>query len=164
MAKKIPPLDLEGLPITYQQAIPDSYRDSMGHMNVMWYTYLFSCCFEKFGDLYGFNRAYFLPNKTGSFALETHIRYLNEVRVGSHVTIRTRALGRSAKRFHFMHFMTIDESGLLAAVQEHVGAHIDMNLRRMSPIAPEVAERFDRLVEEQNALGWDPPVCGVMAP
>jgi acyl-CoA thioester hydrolase len=164
MAKKIPPLDLEGLPVTYRQAIPEDYRDMMGHMNVMWYAHLFSCCFEKFGGMFGHTKDYFRANNKGSFALETHIRYLNEVHIGHHITIRSRALGRSAKRFHFMHLMTIDETGALAAVQEHVGAHIDMRQRRMAPMSPEIAERFDRLIEAHNALGWDPPVCGVMGP
>ena len=90
---------------------------------------------SKFADAFGFNEAYLQANQTGSFALETHVRYLNEVRVGRHITIRSRVLGRSAKRIHFMHFMTIDESGLLAAMQEHVGAHIDMSIRRRPPAA-----------------------------
>jgi acyl-CoA thioester hydrolase len=164
MSIQVSPLDLEGLPITLRQYIPEEYRDVMGHMNVMWYTHLFSSAFVKFADEFGFGEAYFRANHAGSFALETHVRYLAEVRVGNHVTIRSRVLGRSAKRIHFMHFMTIDESGALAATQEHVGAHIDMRIRRMAPLPPEITERFDRLVAQQNALGWDAPVCGVMKP
>jgi hypothetical protein len=34
----------------------------------------------------------------------------------------------------FMHFMTIDSSGALAATQEHIGAHIDMTIRRMADV------------------------------
>ncbi len=164
MAKKISPLDLSGLPITFQQEIPADYRDMMGHMNVMWYTHLFSCAFGRFGEAFGFSEDYFRANLKGSFALETHIRYLSEVHVGWNVTIRSRALGRSEKRFHFMHFMTIDESGKLAAVQEHVAAHIDMRQRRMASMPPDIAERFDALVTEQNQLGWQAPVCGAMTP
>lgn len=162
--RKIPTLDLEGLPIGHRQAIPENYRDEFGHMNVMWYTFLFSCAFEKFGNQFGFTEAYFLANKAGSFALETHTRYLNEVHIGRHVTVRSRALGRSAKRYHFMHFMTIDETGALAAVQEHVAAHIDMSSRRMAPLPPEIAERFDELLAAHNRLGWEAPVCGSMRP
>ncbi len=161
---KIPPLDLSGLPTTYQQLVPDSYRDEMGHMNVMWYTYLFGCAFDRFADQFGFNEAYFLANQAGSFALETHVRYLAEVRIGMHITIRSRVLGRSAKRMHFMHFMSIDENGALACTQEGVGAHIDMRTRRMSPFPEEIARRYDKLVEDQNQLGWEPPVCGSMTP
>jgi acyl-CoA thioester hydrolase len=161
---KISPHDLQSLPITFRQDIPESYRDEMGHMNVMWYTYLFSCAFDKFGDQFGFGEAYFRAHLMGSFALETHVRYLAEVRIGQHVTIRSRALGRSAKRLHFMHFMIIDDTGALAATQEHVGAHIDMRVRRMAPFPADIAERFDQLVLQQNKLGWAAPVCGVMRP
>ena len=164
MKIQITPEQLAGLPITLRQHIPEEYRDIMGHMNVMWYTHLFSMAFGRFADEFGFGEAYFRAKGTGSFALETHTRYLAEVRVGNHVTVRSRLLGRSEKRIHFMHFMTIDESNALAAVQEHVGAHIDMRVRRMAPLPPEITERFDRLVARQNALGWDAPVCGVMKP
>jgi acyl-CoA thioester hydrolase len=164
MAEKIAKLDLSGLPITYRAQIPADYRDEMGHMNVMWYTHLFSCAFEKFADEFGFNEAYFRANHMGSFALEAHTRFLSEVHVGWNITIHSRALGRSAKRIHFMHFMTIDESGRLAAIQEHVGAHIDMQVRRMAPLPMEIASRFDALVARQNSLGWEAPICGVMRP
>lgn len=164
MNLQISPTDLEGLPITLRREIPESYRDEMGHMNVMWYTHLFSEAFEKFADQFGFGEAYFRANMMGSFALETHVRYLAEVRIGMHVTVRSRVLGRSAKRIHFMHFMTIDETGALAATQEHVGAHIDMRVRRMAPLPSEITARFDKLLAEQNALGWPAPTCGVMNP
>ena len=164
MSIKISPLDLAGLPITLQCHIPENYRDEMGHMNVMWYTHLFSSAFEQFAEEFGFGEAYFRTNQMGSFALETHVRYLAEVRIGQHVTVRSRVLGRSEKRIHFMHFMTIDETEALAATQEHVGAHIDMRIRRMAPLPPQITERFDKLVAQQNALGWAAPVCGVMRP
>ncbi len=157
-------MNLEQLPVTLRQQIPEEYRDIFGHMNVMWYTRLFGMAFGNFGEEFGFGRDYMLANQVGSFALESHTRYLAEVHIGNHITIRSRLLGRSAKRMHFMHFMTIDESGALAATQEHVGAHIDMRIRRMAPLPPEITERFDRLVAQQNALGWDAPVCGVMKP
>ncbi|MEJ7639637.1 MAG: hypothetical protein WKF75_17105 [Singulisphaera sp.] len=35
-------MDLNSLPITYRASIPESYLDEMGHMNVTWYTHLFS--------------------------------------------------------------------------------------------------------------------------
>jgi acyl-CoA thioester hydrolase len=164
MHKKISLVDLEGLPITYRKEIPENYRDEMGHMNVMWYTHLFSQAFDKFGALWAFDWATWKQRGIGSFVLEAHIRYLAEVRVGQHITLRSRALSRSAKRFHYMHFMTIDETGALAATAEQISGHMDMTLRRMSPMAPELCAKFDALVAKQNQLGWEPPVCGSMQP
>jgi acyl-CoA thioester hydrolase len=164
MRTVVSPEQLAELPVTYRKEIPENYRDEMGHMNVMWYTHLFSQAFDKFGALWGFNWARWKEQGIGSFVLETHIRYLNEVKVGQHITIRSRALGRSAKRFHYLHFMTIDESGKLAATAEQISGHIDMKIRRMAPLGEEVAALFDKLVAQQNQLGWEPPVCGSMTP
>src|SRR5258708_184351 len=102
-------MDLNELPITYRAVIPEAYLDEMGHMNVMWYTHLFSQGAWGLFQMVGLNLEYFKANQTGSFALEQHFRYLKEVRLGQHVTIRSRVLGRTAKRWHTIHFMIIDE-------------------------------------------------------
>ncbi len=161
---KLSELDLSGLPITYRQQIPENYRDEMGHTNVMWYTHLFSMAFDQFGALFGFTREYHEAHGSGSFALETHVRYLSEVLIDRHITIRSRAVGRSAKRLHYMHFMTIDETGALAAIYEGIGAHIDMSVRRMSPMPELLTSRYDALIKQHDAVGWPAPVCGVMHP
>jgi acyl-CoA thioester hydrolase len=107
---------------------------------------------------------YMQANNAGSFALESHVRYLSEVRAGQRVTLRSRALARSEKRLHFMHFMMIDESSSLAATCEFVGAHIDMTARRMSPLAGQVAASYDRLLAEHRQIDWEAPICGSMRP
>ncbi len=157
-------IDLSSLPVTHQAVIPVSYLDMMGHMNVAWYTHLFGEATLEFYDQFGLNRAYMQANETGVFALEAHIRYVSEVRVDQHVTIRSRAVARTAKRFHFMNFMSNDETGALSAYCEFVSAHIDMKARRMSPILEPVASGFDRFLAEHSRLDWDSPVCGSMRP
>ncbi len=157
-------MDLSSLPIHYQAVIPESYLDEMGHMNVMWYTHLFSCATDGLFASVGLNLAYFEANQAGTFALEQHVRFRVEVRAGQHVTIRSRVLGRSAKRFHFMQFMFNDDAGVLSATVESVGTHVDLRVRRSSPLPPQVVEGFDRLIAEHSRLPWPAPVCGVMRP
>jgi acyl-CoA thioester hydrolase len=154
-------MDLTALPVTYEAVIPESYLDEMGHMNVMWYTHLFSCGTEGLFERVGLTRAYFEENQAGTFALEQHTRYLVEVRVGQRVLVRTRLLGRSAKLFHFLHFL-VHADGRIAATGESVGAHIDMRTRRTSPFPAAVAMAIDQLLAEHEHLGWTAPVCGVM--
>ena len=155
-------MDLSALPVTHRAVIPESYLDAMGHMNVMWYTRLFSLGAWGLFQTVGLTRAYFETNRAGSFALEQHFRYLKEVRVGQNVTIRSRVLGRSAKRWHLIHFMTIDELDALAATAEDVHTHVDLTVRRSSPMPPEVAAAIDRLLAEHTQLDWAAPVCGAM--
>lgn len=155
-------MDLAALPITHEATIPESYLDSMGHMNVMWYTSLFAHATGGVFKLVGMDRTYFQTHRTGSFALAQFFNYLREVRVGEHVTLRSRLLGRSEKKFHLMHFMTKGDKPVLAATGEFLGAHIDMSIRRTSPFAPQIAENLDRLIAEHAALTWDAPTSGSM--
>jgi acyl-CoA thioester hydrolase len=157
-------MNLEALPICHQAVIPESYLDGMGHMNVMWYTHLFSRAIDKLFTSLGLDREYFKANHAGTFALEQHVRFRVEVRCGQHVTIRARLLGRSAKRFHFMQFMFNDDAGVLSATVESIGTHVDLRARRSSPLPPHIAEAFDRLLAEHESLAWPAPVCGVMRP
>jgi len=154
-------MNVAPLPITFEATIPESYLDSMGHMNVMWYTHLFSQAMGGLFKLVDMDRHYFQTHQAGSFALAQHFSYRKEVRVGEHVILRSRVLGRSEKKFHVMNFMT-KENHVLAATGEFLGAHIDMKTRRTAPFAPHIAENLDRLIAEHSALGWDAPVCGAM--
>jgi acyl-CoA thioester hydrolase len=160
--KKITVADVEMLPVNYQQRITESYLDDYRHMNVMWYTHLFSCALDDIFQRVGLTQEYFEANHTGTFALEGHVRYINEVRVGQQVSIRTRAVGRSDRRFHFLHFMTNDDTGKLSATLEAIGTHVDLRIRRSAPFPPQVAAAFDQLLAEHAKLPWLPPVCGAM--
>lgn len=155
-------MDLTALPVTHRSVIPERFRDDNDHMNVAWYVYLFDQSAEEFFKLFGLDRAYRETTQCSTFALEQHLRYLREVRIGQAVTIRCRAVARSAKRFHFMQFMILDESGELAATEESLGTHVDMRIRRTSPMPPQVTAAFDRLVEEHSRQPWPAPVCGAM--
>jgi hypothetical protein len=71
----------------------------------MWYTHLFSNAMGGVFELFGMTRDYFLANRAGAFALKQLTHYLAEGRAGEAVVVRSRALGRSAKRLHVMHFL-----------------------------------------------------------
>jgi acyl-CoA thioester hydrolase len=157
-------MDLTQLPVTHQAEITDEYLDLMGHMNVMWYTHLFSLGAWGLFQMVGLTRAYFEAHRAGSFALAQHFRYVKEVRAGQHVTIRSRVLGRSEKRWHTIHFMIIDELDALAATCEVVQAHVDMTVRRTSPMPPAITDAIDRLIAEHARLDWEAPVCGALKP
>lgn len=156
--------DLSPLPLTHEAAIPDTYRDAMGHMNVMWYTHLFDVAVYGAFELIGLTTDYMRENHAGGFALEVHIRYLAEVHVGEEVAIYTRFLGRSSKRFHLLNFMHNRTTDRLAATFEVVGAHIDMRVRRMADMPESISDQLDRIVHAHRQLDWAPPVCGIMRP
>ena len=155
---------VEQLPLFHRETISTDYLDIMGHMNVRWYVALYDTAAWKFFESFGMNETYYREEQAGGFALKQFIQYLAEVRVGETVTIRGRALGRSAKRVHFMLFMVNETTGVLASTFEVLGSHADMRIRRTSPYPPAIAAKLDTAIAEQNALAWDAPVCGVINP
>lgn len=157
---RLQPSDWNVLPVTGQAVVLDVWIDAMGHMNVMWYTHLFSLGVWNFFQMIGLTREYFVENQRGSFALEQHFRYLAEIRVGEKVTLRTRALGRSDKKLHFMGFLIKEEQGILAATGEGVTAHIDMTCRRTTPFPARITDAYDALLNQHLKLDWPPPVNG----
>ncbi len=157
-------MNLASLPVTHRAVIPGDYIDGFGHVNVMWYTHLFTEAAGGLFRLVGLTREHFAANRTGSFALEQHFRYLKEVRLGQHVTCRSRVLGRSAKRWHTMHFMTIDGLDALAATAEVVSTYVDMTVRRSAAMPAAVTDAIDRLLADHASLDWDAPMCGAMKP
>ena len=157
-------MNLSSLPVTHRAVIPDAFIDEFGHVNVMWYTHLFTEAAGGLFHLVGLTPEHFTTGRTGSFALAQHFRYLKEVRAGQHVTLRSRVLGRSAKRWHTIHFMTIDELDVLAATCEVVSTYVDMTVRRSAPMPKVITEAIDPVIAEHTRLGWDPPVCGTMKP
>jgi acyl-CoA thioester hydrolase len=134
----------------------------MGHMNVRYYLALFDEASWAFFHSFGMTEAYYKANHAGGFALEHHIRYISEVRLGETVHIHARLLQRNAKRIHFMYFMVNQDKGVLSATLESVASHADLKLRRTSPYPPEISAQLDAMIAEHSSVGWDAPVNGHM--
>jgi acyl-CoA thioester hydrolase len=156
--------DVRQLPLTHEATIPEDYLDAMGHMNVMWYTHLFSEAMGGMFQLVGLDWEHLEAFGAGTFALEAHIRYLSEVRVGQRVEVHSRLVGRSEKRFHAIHFMVNLEKEDVSSTFESVGAYIDLNARRMAEFPAEIAASIDEQIEQHATLSWPAPLSGIMQP
>ena len=158
----IPLALLETLPVYLRKTIPAEYLDIMGHMNIRWYFDMFAKSGRKFFTAHGLGEDYFRDGNFGVFTLKQYIQYFAEVRVGQTVVIHTRLIGRSDKRFHFMHFMINETTTQLAATFEALITHADLNIRRAAPMPAHIAQQFDATLAKDEPLDWEAPVCGAM--
>ena len=159
---RIPLALLETLPVYHRKLIPSDYQDLMGHMNIRWYFDLFARSGRRFFSAHGLDEDYFRGGNFGVFTLKQFIQYFAEVRVGQTVAVHTRLLGRSEKRFHFIHFMINETTTQLAATFEALITHADLKIRRSAPMPAQVAQRFDVTLAKDETLDWEAPVCGAM--
>ena len=153
---------LEPLPLLYCEAITEKYIDPNGHMNMRWYVTLLSEASWAQYDLIGMNAEYFQTGQGGGFTLKIFIQFMAEVNAGEAIAIRSRLLGRSDKRLHYMMFMVNETTGKLACIGEGLDSHADLATRRTSPFPAQIAARIDALVAEHQRLDWDAPVCGAI--
>lgn len=158
----IPLADLETLPAYHRKTIPSDFLDIMGHMNIRWYFDLFAKSGRKFFTAHGLDETYFQGGNFGVFTLKQFIQYFAEVHAGQTVVVHTRLIGRSDKRFHFVHFMVNETTTQLAATFEALITHADLKLRRAAPMPAHIAKRFDATLAKDEILDWPAPVCGAM--
>ncbi|HUI53693.1 MAG TPA: thioesterase family protein [Bryobacteraceae bacterium] len=149
-------------PVCLRTTVPESYKDSNGHMNVRWYLALFDDASDVLHDWMGLTAGYHQTHGTGTFDLEHHIHYLNEVMPGESVAVYVRFVAQSAKRLHYVMFLVNETRGCLAAILECMNAFADLTVRKTAPFPAEAAARIAAGIAAHAKLDWVPPVSGAM--
>lgn len=112
------------------------WLDAYGHLNEAYYLVPFSNASWKMQAHFGIGVAYFERTGCALYTLETHLRYLKEVRAPAELAVETIILGADAKRIHFAHRLMVDDT--LRATGEFMALHYDTRAGRSAPL-PESA-------------------------
>ena len=120
------------LPVTVARQVPRSSIDYNGHVNEAHYL-----------ELAGAGADY-IARARSYFAVETHLRHLDEVRAGESVRVTTQLLAGEGSKLHLFHRLE-NGTGKLAATGEHLLLHVNLQTRCSCPPEPEVAARLARL-------------------
>jgi acyl-CoA thioester hydrolase len=124
LAAEIDVLDYQGFTV-----LPE-YIDANGHMNVGYYTLLFDKALDLPWARLGIYSQQLLQSGMSSFALETHITYQRELKLGDILQFKFLMLDYDAKRVHYFLQMYHAQAGYLAATCEQISICMDMNARR----------------------------------
>ena len=122
--------------ITYRGVVYPWHCDHMGHMNVMWYVGKFDEATWQILAALGASPSRMRTEGFGLVAVEQHIEYKRELRAGDLLTIRSSVLEAREKSIRFVHEMTNDESGELAAKTVVAGVCIDIGARKARALPP----------------------------
>ncbi len=123
--------------------VPAAWIDYNGHMTEGAYGLAFGDASDAVLLDAGFDEAYRRDERGSFYTVETHITYRRELRQGDDLEFETIVLGADAKRLHLFHRMV--HRGQLAATQEAMLLHVDLDSGRVAPMAPRLAERFAAL-------------------
>lgn len=124
------PEDVE-LPVTVSRQVPQSWTDYNGHMNEANYQEASAQATDRFMEMIGADAAYIAAGRS-YFTVETHVRFLDEVREGEVLKITTQVLSGRGKKMHLFHRMYSGREQNIVATSETMLLHMDLNARKTS--------------------------------
>jgi acyl-CoA thioester hydrolase len=132
--------------------VQPGWIDYNGHMNVGYYHVAFDLAAEDFFQFLGFTPEFREQMQGTTFALESHLNFLREVKQGDPLRFEARMLDFDAKRVHFYQEMFHADAGYLAASCESLSAFVSQATRRTAPIPAVFLERLAAVKAAHAAL------------
>ena len=121
-------------------------------MNVAYYTLVFDHAVDAFFDYIGLGETYRERGSGSTFAVEQHITYNREVVEGDALRCETRLIGFDGKRIHHYHEMFHATAGYLAATTEFLSLHVDLSIRRVTPLPDAILKTLGELLTAHETL------------
>jgi acyl-CoA thioester hydrolase len=140
----------------HTETVRPEWIDYNGHMNVAYYVLAFDHATDRLLDHAGLGIAYVKETNRSVFVLEMHVTYEREVGEGDPLAFTTRILDIDAKRVHLIHAMHHAGEGWLAATNELVLMHIDLEARRSCPLPESALKTLTEIHRSQAALPMPP--------
>jgi acyl-CoA thioester hydrolase len=142
--------------IRYEVEVLPAWIDGNNHMNMGYYVVMFDLATDELWDELGIGRAYKLARRCGTFAVEAHIIYDEEMLLGERGHVHSRVIGHDAKRLHVAHELYRARDGKRAAAQEFLFLNVDLDARK---VVPWPADILAKLVEAEAAHATLPPLA-----
>jgi acyl-CoA thioester hydrolase len=163
--RELPTYDeIQALPCGAPRIVTDDLADENGHLNVRHYLALYDDAeWVVFGGL-GLGDEHAAAGLGGMFALEQHLVYRREVRVGETVTVRLRAVARTPRMLHLVSYLANDTRREVAGSMEAVDAYVEFATRRLGAFPDAGALALDELLIRAESLPWRPQLSGSMRP
>jgi len=133
------------------EVLPE-WIDANGHMNLAYYTVAFDVATDVLFDVFDCSYAYKDRTGFGTFAVESHNMYENEMLLGERARMVTHVLGVDAKRVHLAHEMYRLHDGKRAATQELMYLHVDLTLRKVAPWPDHIRARIEAAAASHAAI------------
>ncbi len=135
----------------HSEPLQQAWLDHYGHLNEAYYLVPFSNATWVMQDHFGIGTDYFDATGCAIYTVETHLRYLSDVRMPATMNIETLVLGSDEKRIWFAHRMLVDET--LCATAEFMALHYGTREQRTVAM-PDAIQTALRSAEVDELPDW----------
>lgn len=130
------------VPTIYEEPLQPGWLDAYGHLNEGYFLVPFGNANWHYFEHHDIGSAYFKRTQCAFYTVESHIRYLREVRYPALIQIEFLILSVDAKRFHIGLIMKVD--GIERATLESMQLHIDAQKGRTAAMPEDVRTRLQQ--------------------
>lgn len=130
-------------PWRYRDKVRPEWIDYNGHMNVAYYVLVFDRATDAVLDGCGLGGDYVRRENRSVFAVEMHVNYLREVTEGDPLDVESLILEANTKRIRLFHTMRHATEDWIAATNEVMLLHVDLDARRSIPMPDAIRTRLE---------------------
>ena len=127
--------------LTYRGTVYTWHCDHLGHMNNMWYAGKFDEAGWYLLSQMGMTPSYLREANCGLATVEQVTTFKRELLAGDSIEVHSRVLEVRERVIRILHEMRNTETGDLCATLAITAVHMDLGLRRATPI-PDVQRRM----------------------
>lgn len=120
------------------EPLQDSWLDAYGHLNEAYYLVPFSNANWAVQEHFSIGVAYFRDTGNALYTLESHLRYLDEVRAPAYLDVESMVIAVDAKKLLLAHRLLVD--GKEKATLECLLLHYASRESRACPFSTQVRE------------------------
>ncbi len=112
----------------HAEPLQDDWLDAYGHLNEAYYLMPFTNTNWAMQEHFGIGVPYFDQTGCALYTLETHLRYVSEVRKPAHLKVDTIILGFDPKKIWCAHMMVVNDH--ICATAEMIMLHYNTRTER----------------------------------
>jgi acyl-CoA thioester hydrolase len=133
-------------------SIEPQWIDYNGHLNVAYYNVLFDRAVDELYELLGLGPDYLKQHKHSTMVVESHVRYLRELKQDDPVRVTVQLLDFDAKRIHLFEEMRHATENWLSATSENMTLSVNMTAKKVAPFTPDVLQALEKLRQAHAKL------------
>jgi acyl-CoA thioester hydrolase len=135
-----------------RERVRKEWIDYNGHLNVGYYHVAFDTASDLFFDFLGLTARFRADHQGTTFALESHLNFLREVKEGDRLRFDARLIDFDAKRIHFYMEMFHADEAYLAASYESLSSYVSMATRRTASMPAALLDRLAAVKAAHSGL------------
>ena len=130
------------------EKIISDWTDYNGHMNLAFYIHLFDQGWDVLLDRFQMGGESAKNEKRSTFAVESHTKYIQEVKEGDEVDINLLFLDRDKKRFVYQLEIVSKSGNFRAATSEVCSLYVDLSIRKVIEMEDHKLKLVDDFIAE----------------